>query len=894
MPLSVGDRLGSYEILAPIGAGGMGEVYRARDAKLERSVAIKVLTAALAQDPERLARFEREAKVLASLNHPNIAQIYGVEERALVMELVPGEPLKGPLPLETALGYARQIADALEAAHDKGIIHRDLKPANIMITPAGVVKVLDFGLAAVAQSSDPSNPANSPTLTISPTRAGMILGTAAYMSPEQARGKAVDKRADIWAFGVVLYEMLTGKRLFQGEDLTETLASVVKDQPQLDQAPPQVRRLLGKCLEKDPKKRLRDIGDAWALLEDPSASTVPARSWLWPATAAVCLLIAIAGWLASLYLRPKPHPALVQRFAIPAPGPSESLSSLSPDGNLVVFSAAGGTGTNPLWLRRLDSLEAHQIEGTEGARGLPFWSPDSRFIAFGTDGGKLVRIDISGGLAQALCDVGQVAGGFWTSDGRIVFGDYTRPPGLFEVSATGGTASPLPGLGQSRNVSPVLLPDGRHFVYVQLSSASLGDLYVGSLDGNPGQNSKKLLTGVGAFTVGFAALPDNPDLGHLLVLRGFPIGGSVTFASGTLVAQPLNLRKLELVGDPIPIAEQVSDGFSTSRTGILVYRTGGLAATRQLTLFDRQGKILGTVGEPGDYVSEMVFSPDGRRLIATRRDSAAGNENLWIFDLARGVGTRFTSSAGRDLFPVWSPDGSRIAFASTRSGSLPEMYQKLSNGGGEDELFFKPENRMILLSLSGDGHFLLVGGSMPAEAVTWVLPLDGNFHVAGKPVIFVKKGLGIDERFSPGPDGRPLWVAYQSKDSGRFEVYVRPFDPNSGTGVPPGSGVSQVSTAGGVSPRWSGNGKELFYMALDGRSGTVMSVDVSGNPAFQSGTPTTLFKPQGWISDRDDAAYWDVSSDGQKFLFRVPPTASAAAPAGTFTVVLNWTSLLKK
>jgi predicted Ser/Thr protein kinase len=622
MPLTAGDRLGSYEILAPIGAGGMGEVYRARDTKLKREVALKVLPDSFASDPERMARFHREAEVLASLNHPNIAQIYGVEERALVMELVAGETLKGPLPLETALDYARQIADALEAAHDKGIIHRDLKPANIMITPAGVVKVLDFGLAAVAQSSDSSNPANSPTLTISPTRAGMILGTAAYMSPEQARGKAVDKRADIWAFGVVLYQMLTGKRLFQGEDLTETLASVVKEEPNLDQAPPQVRRLLGKCLEKDPKKRLRDIGDAWALLEDPSAPTVPARSRLWPALAAGCLLIAIAGWLAFLYLRPKPHPALVQRFAIPAPGPNESLSSLSPDGNLVVFSAVGGTGTNPLWLRRLDSLEAHPIEGTEGARGLPFWSPDSRFIAFGTDGGKLVKIDISGGLAQGLCDIGQVVGGFWTSDGRIVFGDYARPPGLFEVSATGGTASPLPSLGQSRNVSPVLLPDGRHFVYVQLSSVSLGDLYVGSLDGNPGQNSKKLLTGVGAFTVGFAALPDNPDLGYLLVLRRLPIGGSVTFASGTLTAQLLNLRKLELVGDPIPIAEQVSDGFSTSRTGILVYRTGGLGIARQLTLFDRQGKILETVGEPGDYVSEMVFSPDSKRVIATRRDRA--------------------------------------------------------------------------------------------------------------------------------------------------------------------------------------------------------------------------------------------------------------------------------
>ncbi len=894
MALTAGTRLGPYEILAPIGAGGMGEVYKAHDTKLDRDVAIKVLPPDFAHDPERLARFEREAKVLASLNHPNIAQIYGIEDRALIMELVEGQTLQGPLPLETALDYAKQIADALEAAHDKGIIHRDLKPANIKVTPAGLVKVLDFGLAALPnRDREGADSANSPTLTISPTRAGMILGTAAYMSPEQARGKVVDKRADIWAFGVVLFEMLTGQRLFDGETVSDTLAAVLKEEPDWKQVPAKVRRLLEKCLEKDPKRRLRDIGDAWALLEGPSASTVPARSRLWPAIAALCLLIAIAGWLAFLYLRPKPHPAPIQRFAIAAPDRNVSLSALSPDGTAVVFSVVNGTGSQ-LWLRRLDSLEARPIEGSEGARGIPFWSPDSRFIVFGTPG-KLRKIAVAGGPAGVLCDAGAlVVGGFWTSDGRIVFSDPNRPPSLFEVSTTGGTASPLPGLGQDPILSPVLLPDGRHFVYVRQNLTPLGDIYLGSLDGNPALNSKKLLTGVGPVTVGFTALPGNPDLGFLLFLRGDSSRGSVPSASGTLMAQPFDLRKLDLAGEPIPIAEQVSAGsFSSSLTGILIYRTGTLETARQLTLLDRQGKIIGTAGEPGDYSSEMFFSPDSKRVIATRSDPQSGNENLWMFDLARGVGTRFTFNPGSDRFPVWSPDGSRIAFASSRGGQV-QIYQKLSNGGSEDELLFKAENGVLPLSWSADGRFLLIGASPAADALTWVLPLDENFHVTGKPVIFVKKGLGIEERFSPGPNGRPLWVAYQSNDSGRFEVYVRAFDPNSATGVPPGSGVSQVSTAGGVSPRWSGNGKELFYMALDGRSGTVMSVDVSGNPAFQSGTPKTLFKPQGWISDRDDAAYWDVSSDGQKFLLAAQPAASAAAPAETFTVVLNWTALLKK
>jgi predicted Ser/Thr protein kinase len=400
MPLSVGEKLGPYEILAPIGAGGMGEVYRARDTKLARDVAIKVLPPALAQDPERLARFKREAKVLASLNHPNIAQIYGIEDRALIMELVNGETLQGPLSLETALHYARQIAAALEAAHEKNIIHRDLKPANIMITPGGVVKVLDFGLAAVTQSPDSSGSANSPTVTISPTHVGIILGTAAYMSPEQARGKTVDKRTDIWAFGVVLYEMLTGKRLFKGEDLTETLASVIKEEPNLDDAPIEVRRLLGKCLQKDPKKRLRDIGDAWELLEAEHAlaPVSPGRSSARAAWIVAAILAVALGAGSFLHFRAQPHPLQLQRFAIPSPDPNPANALLSPDGTRLLLV---GAGSRKLWLRRMDSLETRTIEGTDGNRGIPFWSPDSRSIVFAAVG-KLKKVDVEGGAPQVL------------------------------------------------------------------------------------------------------------------------------------------------------------------------------------------------------------------------------------------------------------------------------------------------------------------------------------------------------------------------------------------------------------------------------------------------------------------------------------------------------------
>jgi serine/threonine protein kinase len=489
MALAAGTRLGPYEILASIGAGGMGEVYRAKDTKLKRDVALKVLPAAFAQDPERMLRFQREAEVLASLNHLNIAQIYGVEERALVMELVDGQTLQGPLPLETALNYARQIADALEAAHEKNIIHRDLKPANIMTTPAGVVKVLDFGLAAVAQSSDPSNPANSPTLTISPPRAGMILGTASYMSPEQARGKAVDKRADIWAFGVVLFELLTGKRLFDGETVSDTLAAVLKTEPDLNQVPAKVRRLLEACLQKDPKQRLQAIGDWRLVLTDmhPQAAPAPKSKLPW----AVATVFALAfGALAFVHFREKVPVMEEMRFQIQAPenatlGP---LLKLSPDGHKLAFSAG-----SRLWVHFLESGESRDLTADGGT---PFWSPDSRYIGYPSEG-KLKKIAATGGPPQTVADLhGRWGGGTWNQDDVIVFADLAV--GLFRVSASGGVPVPItafdPARRETLHAFPSFLPDGRHFVYTRRSSdLAKSAIYLGSVDVKPDQQSSKPL-----------------------------------------------------------------------------------------------------------------------------------------------------------------------------------------------------------------------------------------------------------------------------------------------------------------------------------------------------------------------------------------------------------------
>jgi Tol biopolymer transport system component/predicted Ser/Thr protein kinase len=893
MPLVPGTRLGPYQILAPIGAGGMGEVYRSRDTKLDREVAIKILPEALARDPERVARFEREAKVLAALNHPNIAQIYGIEEsnagRALVMELVPGETLKGPLPVDAALNYAKQVAEALEAAHDKGIIHRDLKPANLMVTPERVVKVLDFGLAAVTQAPQGEAPAEAgATLTMGATQAGMIMGTAAYMAPEQAAGKPVDRRADIWSFGVVLWEMLTGHRLFDGETVSHTLADVLRAEIDFGKLPREtpaaIRGLLRRCLDRDVKNRLRDIGEARIAIQragqEPAAVapvTQGRRSWLWPGVATVLLLG--LGTPAVLHLREKgpaaPEPV---QFQIVPPEKLAATSHLylSPNGRQLLFTGVGPDGRERLWVRALDALDSRPLPGTESSGNPslnPFWSADSRFIAFSVSG-KLKKIAVTGGPPQTLCDTadGDTGGGAWNQDGVIIFGSTRQ--GLFRVSSAGGVASPLTVLDSSRQEEfhrrPVFLPDGRHFLYLRVSNTPDNTgIFVGSLDAKPEEQSRKRLlsTQIG---VAYASSSD-PNIGYMLFLR-----------DDTLMAQLFDERRLELTAEPVPVAEQVGRNslttgyFTASATGTLAYRSGG-ATSSLLTWFNRQGRALGTAGDPGQY-GELALSPDGTRVAFARRDG--GNEDIWLLDLARGVNTRFTFDPAPDRDPVWSPDGTWIAFTSTRKGHI-DLYQKPANGAGEDQLLLQSSEPKYPQDWSRDGHFLLytvLGKNSGSDL--WVLPTSGSAPGSAKHAPFLATPFSENHgQFSP--DGR--WVAYTSNESGGFDVYVRSFPASS-----EGGGKWQVSKGGGRQPRWRRDGRELFYFSPDNK---LMAVEVSAGPTFKAGVPKPLFAGPILRSENLAGWYWDVASDGQRFLIE---TGVEDANSSAMTVVLNWTGLLKK
>jgi WD40 repeat protein len=677
MALAVGSKVGPYEILAPIGSGGMGEVYRARDTKLKRDVALKVLPEAFATDPERMARFQREAEVLASLNHPNIAHIYGVEERALWK-------------------IASQMALGLEYAHEKGIVHRDLKQANVKVTPDGVVKLLDFGLAKAftPQTAVSGNMENSPTLTLGATQVGVILGTEAYMAPEQAKGKAVDKRADIWAFGVVLYELLTGERLFTGDDVSDTLAQVLTKQPDLNNVPMQARQLLRECLQKDPKERLRDICDARRqLVEEPAgvaASGVPAASQPWINRTGWMVAIVAAGVAAvvsGVHLREQSPAAELMRFPVFPPGQGDFASAsliLSPDGRRLAFLAPGPSNTNQLWVHSFGSMEAKPLSGTENALPAFFWSPNSRYLAFAVRE-KLKKIDVSGGPSQSICDlVGTYRGGDWSSEGVIVFG--TARSGLMRVSEAGGTAAPLTALDNARgdiaHTAPALLPDGKHFLYLAQSTGQSGNsVYVGALDLQPGQQSRKRLLFVdGAPSYAPAVNPkDSSAPGFVLFTR-----------EGSLLAQPFDAGKVVLSGDAIPVAEGLPRGnpppFSVSRAGLLAYRTtSGTGGALNLTWFDRDGKVLGTAGDPGDY-NTVSLSPDGSRVAASRTDG--GNSDIWLHEFGRGISTRLTFDPAQDWLAVWSPNGDRIIFSSGREGGY-NLYQKAASGAGAEEVFYK-------------------------------------------------------------------------------------------------------------------------------------------------------------------------------------------------------------
>ena len=902
MSLSAGTRLGPYEILSALGAGGMGEVYRARDTKLDREVAIKVLPELFVSDPERVARFQREAKMLAALNHPHIGGIYGLEDaggvRALVLELVEGQTLadriaQGPIPLDEALPIARQIAEALEAAHEQGIIHRDLKPANIKLRPDGTVKVLDFGLAkALEPTSASPNVTASPTITTPAmmTGIGMILGTAAYMSPEQARGRAADKRSDVWAFGCVLYEMLTGRRAFDGEDVTEIIAAVVKTEPDWkafpSDVPTYIRKIVQRCLAKDRKARIPDLSVARFMLDETAgAATTDAASTgprptavlrLWQAATALLLLTTIA--VPVTYLLRARAPA-VTRFVVSPPegttfvvsGRPATGAAMSPDGLKLAFTARDASGKTLLWVRSLDSLTAQPLTGTDNAAS-PFWSPDSRFIGYSTPG-KLMKIAASGGPPQTLCAFSGPSilgrGGAWNRDGVIVFNNGPGP--LFRVSSAGGQPSSVGKLanGQNSFQFPSFLPDGHHVLYhASASTPEVSGLHVMSLDTG---ESKRLLE---ADTSGIYA----SQSGYLLFVR-----------LGTLLAQTFDPKTLALLNESFPIAERVESAmipglvtFSLSENGVLGYGIGsGAAAGLQMVWLDRQGKQSETVGPPGDYRG-IDLSPDGTRVAAHVHDGNGGD--IWISELSRGTTSRFTFDAAQEnSSPVWSPDGSRIAYGSFRNGK-GGLYQKLSNGTGPEEKLLESDVATLPVSWSPDGQSIVYSVLDPKAStrVQWMLPLSGD----RKPVPLAYTTFQ-ETHGQVSPDGK--WLAYYSNETGRYEVYVQSF--------PQGTGKWQVSTTGGQFPRWRRDGRELFYMSQASR-GKMMAVDVkSSGTAFEASAPKELFDTVYInLGHPGGGPYhtYAVSPDGQRFLIPRARSTDQQTTATPIVVVFNWLEELKQ
>ncbi len=828
MTLSPGTRLGPYEIASPLGAGGMGEVFRARDTKLNRDVAIKVLPAAFAQDSERVARFRREAQVLASLNHPNIAAIHGLEESggvvALALELVEGEDLaerlkRGAIPVEESVAIAKQIAEGLEAAHEKGIVHRDLKPANLKLTKEGLVKILDFGLAKAYEREGVTDGAisQSPTMSRQMTEAGVIFGTAAYMSPEQARGGTVDKRSDIWAFGVVLFEMLTGKRLFTGETVSDTLAAVLRQEIDWKalpaSTPPGLRPLLERCLDRDAKRRLRDIGEARVAFEEPIVThdTVRASSGLRALPWALAVLLALALW--ALW-PPAPTPVPPLRLSAEL-GAEVSLSTdfgpttiLSPDGRLLAFVGSKGAEERPLlYLRPLDQLEASPLSGTEGARG-PFFSPDGESIAFFVDR-KLKKISVSGGGVVTLCDAGDPRGGTWAEDGTIFFTPTGAPgQGLSRVSSAGGTPSTLttpdPASQEITHRWPQALPGGKAVLYTARAGGMFGGgttLVVHSLE----SNTRKVVHRGGHHG------------------RYLPSGHLVFIDEGTLFAAPFDLDRLELTGQPVPaLADVTADSrvggaqFAFSRDGTLVYQRGEGGLTTPIQWMDREGKLQPLRAAHGVY-SNIRFSPDGGRLALDMIEGK--NRDVWVYEWGRDTLSRLTLDPGEDRGPVWSPDGRRIAFSSTRDQAPGDLYWQRPDGTGEAERLTESENMQFPTSWHPSGKFLAFQELNPQTGFDiLILPLTGDDASGwkpGKPTEFLN---GPFDELMPAfsPDGR--FLAYSSNESGRFEVYVRRFTPplSELRRASPGSGEkSQVSNAGGRVPTWSR--KELLYRGEDGR-----------------------------------------------------------------------------
>jgi Tol biopolymer transport system component len=884
-----GTRFGVYEVIDAIGAGGMGTVYRARDTRLPREVAIKV-------SAEKFSDwFSREANAIASLNHPNITTLYDVGPDYLVMELVDGPTLaerigKGPLNLHEAADIGRQIADALDFAHERGIVHRDLKPGNVKIRPDGVVKVLDFGLAKADTARAMPQSDDSTTTIAHKTKAGVVVGTLAYMSPEQLTGRSVDRRTDIWAFGCVFYEMLTGNPVHRGETSQEVMASVLRDELDLTTVPPQAHLLLKRCLERDPQKRLRHIGDVMALLDEASvdrpAAAVAVRQqavktaapWLW--LGAAVAIVAAAGAALAVWApwRSAAGSGRPVRFEVAETEKMKffygAFMAVSPDGHWMVFPATGEDGVNRYWLRSLETVEARPLPGTETAYVPAAWSWNSRYVIFSLqNSSKLYKVDIEGGPPQVLSEAaGALNGATSNEDGVIVFGLFTPNP-LFRVSDAGGTVLPVTALakGETNHRWPQFLPDGHHFLYLRVSAdPNRTGVYIGSVDAKPDEQSltRLLATNRQAY---YAAAPDG-GTGHLIFLR-----------DTTLMAQPFDLVRLALVGEPAPIANNVDSFaiatgglFSVSESGTLVYRQA-LESNVTPTWFDQQGKPSGPLAEPSDYANPAM-SPDGTRVAVAR--GPAGSRDLWVINVMGGGTTRLTFDPADDDNPVWSPDSRNLAFSSTRTGQ-PKLYVKPANGSGEERLL--SDQPGIPSSWSTDGRVLLFTSTSPKTGND-IWALSDPERASGESKAFPVSATPSNEFDGQlSPDGR--WMAYTSNEgAGGDSVYVRPFSADGKAG---GRGAMWLVSGNefGRFPRWRSDGKQLLYTAVT--NFRVMAADIEARKGFLAGTPRRLVDVPPPLAP----VGWSLTPDAKRFLFITTPNGGRPLP---FTVVLNWQEELKQ
>ena len=904
----IGESVAHYRVTSKLGAGGMGEVFRATDSRLHREVALKLLPEHLANDAERMSRFHREAQVLASLSHPNIAGIHGLEESggrsALVMELVEGEELaqrlsRGPLPLVEALRIAHQIAEALEAAHDKGIIHRDLKPANVKLTEDGQVKVLDFGLAKALEggSTAAAAGADSATLSMAATRAGIVMGTVAYMSPEQASGSAVDKRTDIWAFGVVLFEMLAGGRLFEGETTSHTLADVLRadiDWSRLPASTPTpMRQLLERCLERDRKRRLQAIGEARISIENylahqspsgghavaaPAAPKTASRKTVVPWAIAAVAVLGLVSSLALLWSQRRAGAAgLALRADIKisdAPLFTDVGSSveLSPDATRLIYILGTSSQTQQLYLRALNQLDGTKLaEGNSGSTApyQPFFSPDGQWIGYVT-AGEMRKMPVSGGTPLALCKITRSRGASWGDDGNIVFAP-TPTSGLFRVPSSGGEAQPLTTLDKSKKEVthrwPQVLPGAKAVLFTShtQSTADFDNATIEVLDLSTGH--RKVLQSGGSY-------PRYVSSGHLVFV-----------SKATLFAVPFDLARLEITGSPAPIVQNVfwnsTEGaaqYSVSPAGVLTYLRGGPEVAKYpVVSVDRQGRAARLIDETGAYASPRL-SPDGRRLALTMLKDT--NFDIWVYDLERSVPTRLTFDDAPDTEQVWSPDGRFIIFSSARGGP-DNLYRKRADGSGDEEQLTKSDRPTWANTWSHDGR-----------SVGYVeMGPQGNFDVGKLSLDDHKAQPMLTSQFREtdpmiSPDGR--WLAYTSDESGRQEIYVRPFGS--------GTGRWQVSDNGGGYPRWTRNGNELVYRVDDG----IMAASIeAADDSVRSGKPLRLFtgKFRGGVSGVTiggaNLADYDVSADGQRFIM-FPTSDAEFTNRGIITLVTRWTDELTR